>query len=167
LNFSIENNFLVLIMKNYLAFLLFLGLVFVFAGESNAQSVSGSIGNGSVSRGTTARGTVVLDIPGGLHVNSRYPKSKYAIPTVVSVSAAGAKLGAVSYPRGKNKKFSFSDDTINIYEGRVVFGFNVSVPKGYKGSTVRVRAVVKYQACTDEVCYAPKSKEVTLTARVR
>jgi Disulphide bond corrector protein DsbC len=154
-------------MKNYLAILLFLGLAFIFAGESNAQTVSGSIGNGSVTRGTAARGTVVLDIPGGLHVNSRNPKSKYAIPTVVSVSSSGAKLGAVSYPSGKNKKFSFSDDTINIYEGRVIFRFNVTVPKGYKGSSVKVRAVVKFQACTDEVCYAPKSKEVTFTARVK
>ncbi len=154
-------------MKKYLFIGLFLGLVFVFAGPSNAQTVSGSIGNSSVSRGTTARGSVVLDIPNHLHVNSRYPKSKYAIPTIVSLSSSGVKLGGVSYPRGKNKKFSFSDDMINIYEGRVVFGFNVTIPKGYKGRTVKVRAVVKYQACTDEVCYAPKSKEVTFTARVR
>ncbi len=127
-------------MKKYLFVGLLLGLVFVFAESSNAQSVSGSIGKGSVTRGTTARGSVVLDIPSHLHVNSRYPKSKYAIPTIVSVSSSGVKLGGVSYPRGKNKKFSFSDDTINIYEGRVVFGFNVTVPKGYKGNTVRVRA---------------------------
>ena len=31
---------------------------------------------------------------------------------------------------------------------------------------VSVRVAVKYQACTDEVCYPPKTKEVTLTARV-
>jgi hypothetical protein len=154
-------------MKKYLFIGLLLGLVFVFAGESNAQTVSGSIGKGTISRGTTARGTIVLDIPGGLHVNSNSPNSKYAIPTVVKVSVTGAKLGGVSYPRGKNRKFSFSDDTINVYEGRTVFGFNVTVPKGFQGSTIKVRATVRYQACTDEVCYAPKSKEITLTARVR
>lgn len=154
-------------MKKTLFLGLFLGLIFVFAGEMNAQSVSGSIGRGTVSKGTTARGTVVLNIPGGLHVNSNRPNSKYAIPTVVKVSGAGVTLGAVSYPRGKNRKFSFSDDTINIYEGRVAFGFNVTVPKGFRGNTIRVRATVRYQACTDEVCYAPATKEVTLTARVR
>lgn len=154
-------------MKKYLFLSLFLGLIFVFAEGVSAQSVSGSIGNGSVSRGITVRGYVVLDIPGGLHVNSRYPKSKYAIPTIVTVNATGVTLGGVSYPRGKNRKFSFSDDTINIYEGRVSFGFNVAVPKGYKGNTVKVRAKVRYQACTDEVCYAPKTKEVSFTARIR
>ncbi len=154
-------------MKKYLFIGLFLGLIFVFAGESNAQTVSGSIGKGTISRGTTARGSIVLDIPGGLHVNSNSPNSKYAIPTVVKVSGTSITLGGVSYPRGKNRKFSFSDDTINVYEGRTVFGFNVNVPKGFKGNTIRVRATVRYQACTDEVCYAPKTKEVTLTARVR
>lgn len=154
-------------MKKYLFIGLFLGLVFAFTGSANAQTVSGSIGKGTVSRGATARGSVVLSIPGGLHVNSNSPNSKYAIPTVVKVSGAGVTLGNVSYPRGKNRKFSFSDETINIYEGRVVFGFNVTVPKGFRGNTIKINATVKYQACTDEVCYAPKTKEITLTARVR
>ena len=94
-------------------------------------------------------------------------RSKYAIPTVVTVTASNVNVGAVRYPPGKNKKFSFSEDTINIYEGRVVFGFNVTVPKGFKGRTLRVRAAVRYQACTDEVCYAPKTKDVVITANVR
>ena len=155
-------------MKKYLFIGLFLAMTFIFVGDLNAQTVSGSIGNGTVSRGKTTRASVVLDIPGGLHVNSRYPRSEYAIPTIVSVSSSGGvKLGGVSYPRGKNRKFSFSDEVINVYEGRVTFTFNVTVPKNYKGSTVKVNAKVRYQACTDEVCYPPKTKSVTLTARVR
>ncbi|MEZ5427482.1 MAG: protein-disulfide reductase DsbD N-terminal domain-containing protein [Pyrinomonadaceae bacterium] len=154
-------------MKKFLFIGLFLALALMAVGEARAQSISGSIGKGSVTRGGTTRANIVMDIPAGLHVNSRYPNSKYAIPTTVEVSASGVTLGGVSYPRGKNRKFSFSDETINIYEGRVVFGFNVTVPKGFRGRTVQVRAKVRYQACTDEVCYAPKTKEITLTARVR
>ncbi len=154
-------------MKKLLFIGLFFGIIFIFANELKAQTVSGSIGKGTITRGTTARGTVTLNIPAGLHVNSNSPNSKYAIPTVVRVSGTGVTLGAVSYPRGKNKKFSFSNDTINIYDGRVNFGFNITVPKNFKGNTVRVRATVRYQACTDEVCYAPKTQEVNLTARVR
>lgn len=137
------------------------------ASGLQAQTVSGSIGNGTVSRGAAARGTIVLDIPGGLHVNSNRPNSEFAIPTSVRITAAGAKAGAVSYPRGKNRRFQFSEDTINVYEGRTAFNFNLTVPANFKGNTIRVRAVVRYQACTDEVCYPPKNKEVTLTARVR
>ncbi len=132
----------------------------------SAQSVSGSIAGGAVTRGKAARATVVLSIPGGLHVNSNRPNSEYAVATVVRASAPGVKIGPVSYPRGKNRKFSFSENTINVYEGRTSFGFNITVPTTFRGNRVSVRVAVKYQACTDEVCYPPKTKEVTLTARV-
>lgn len=135
--------------------------------EANAQTISGSIGSGSVSRGSTARGVVVINIPGGLHVNSNRPNSEYAIPTTVRISGAGLKLGSVKFPRGKNRKFQFSENLINVYEGRVSFPFTVNVPANFRGNSIRVRAVVRYQACTDEVCYPPRNKDVTLTANVR
>lgn len=151
-------------MKNIaIAFIVFLsGLITV-----NAQSVSGSIGNGTVGKGKAVRGQIVLSIPGGLHVNSSRPASEYAIPTSVRVSGSGVRVGRVTYPRGRNRKFQFSEDLINVYEGRVAFPFTVTVPAGFRGYTVRVNASVRYQACTDEVCYPPRTKEVTLTARVR
>lgn len=133
--------------------------------QTNAQTVSGSIG--AVKRGGSAKGTVVMSIPGGLHVNSSRPNSEYAIPTTVKITAVGAKVSGANYPRGRNRKFGFSEDTLNVYEGRAAFGFTVTVPANYKGNTVKVRAVVRFQACTDEVCYAPKTQEVTLTAQVR
>ena len=145
--------------------ILSLGLLFLASNSANAQTVTGSIG--AVTRGGSTRGTITLSIPGGLHVNSSRPNSQYAIPTSVKISAVGAKTGAVSYPRGRNRKFQFSEDTLNVYEGNATFSFNLTVPASFKGNVVKVRAVVRYQACTDEVCYPPKSKEVTLTARVK
>ncbi|MGI8641972.1 MAG: protein-disulfide reductase DsbD domain-containing protein [Pyrinomonadaceae bacterium] len=149
-------------------FSVFLTLSFIFLPgilpETNAQTISGSIG--TVKRGGSTKATVVMSIPGGLHVNSSRPGSEYAIPTVVRASASGAKVGSMMYPRGKNRKLAFSEDTLNVYEGRAVFNFNVAVPANFKGNTISVRVVARYQACTDEVCYPPKSKEVTLTAKV-
>jgi uncharacterized protein len=147
-----------------------LGAIFslVFgAAAVGAQTISGSIGNGSVEKGKATRGTVVMNIPGGLHVNSNRPNSQYAIPTTVRVSARGARVSGVIYPRGKSRKFSFSENPINVYEGRVSFPFSVTVPANFRGTTVRVSVSVRSQACTDEVCYAPKTKTVTLTARVK
>ncbi len=137
----------------------------VFA-EVRSQTVNGSIGNGTAARGKATRGTIVLSIPGGLHANSNRPGSEYAIPTTVRLSSPGARVSGVSYPRGKNRKFSFSSDTINVYEGRVSFPFTLTVPASFKSNSIRVNASVRYQACNDEVCYPPKTKEVTLTARV-
>jgi DsbC/DsbD-like thiol-disulfide interchange protein len=134
--------------------------------NASAQSVSGSLG--TVHKGTPARATVYLSLPGGVHANSNRPGNEYQIPTVVRASSTrGVKVGRVAYPRGRNRKFAFSETPINVYEGRVPFTFTVTVPAGFQGKTVRVDVSVRYQACTEEVCYPPKSKTVTLTANVQ
>ena len=144
-----------------------LGTLLLTAASVSAQTVTGSISNGTVQKGRSARGTVVLSIPGGLHTNSNRPGNKYQIPTTVRLTATGARVSGPTYPRGVNRKFQFSETVINVYEGTVRFPFTITVPAGFRGNTVSVRAVVRYQACTDEVCYPPRNKEITITARVR
>lgn len=137
------------------------------AAAANGQTVSGSIGKGTAARGGATRGSVILDIPSELHVNSNRPSSEYAIPTVVTVSGQGVRVSRITYPRGRNRKFSFSEKLINVYEGRVNFPFSVTVPASFKGNVVRLNVAVRYQACTNEVCYPPKTKSIVLSARVR
>ena len=146
----------------FLFAVLILGII-----SAHGQTVSGSITGGSVTRGVSAKGSIVLSIPGGLHVNSSRPASEYAIPTTVRLSGAGVRISGPTFPRGVNRKFQFSENTINVYEGTVRFPFTVTVPTGFKGDTVLLRAVVPYQACTDEVCYTTRNKEITITAKVR
>lgn len=155
------------IMKNFIFTGLFFIFALFFAAETNAQTVSLSGSLQKFVRGGTSKGTVTMSIPGGLHVNSSRPGSEYAIPTSVRVTGAGLKFGAVTYPRGRSRKFEFSDGSINVYEGRVTFTFDVKVPANFRGNTIRVRVTVRYQACTDEVCYPPTSKTINLTAQVK
>ncbi|QYU67774.1 protein-disulfide reductase DsbD N-terminal domain-containing protein [Leptolyngbya sp. 15MV] len=161
---------LILLMKRNAIFSLpiFLAVVLAASLTSSAQTVSGSIGNGTVAKGGTARGTIVLSIPGNLHVNSSRPNSEYLIPTSVALSTSGGVVvSRVTYPRGVNRRFQFSDKPINVYEGTVSFPFTVRVPSNFRGNTVTVNAVVRYQACNDEVCFPPRVRNITMTARVR
>jgi DsbC/DsbD-like thiol-disulfide interchange protein len=154
-------------MKRSFLFAIFLFAFSFTALSTEAQTVTGSIGDGTIERGDSARGRVVLNIPGGLHVNSSRPASEYAIPTVVTVRAPrGVRVSGVTYPRGRNRKFQFSESLINVYEGRTTFPFTVTVPANFRGNTIRVTVAVRYQACTDEVCYPPRTKNIVLTARV-
>lgn len=147
--------------------MLFFGFSIVVPLAANAQTVTGSIGDGTVKRGGVTRGTLVMNIPHGLHVNSNRPSSEYAIPTVVTLRGTGLRVSAATYPRGKNRKFQFSENLINVYEGRVKFPFAVTVPETFRGNSIRIRATVRYQACTEEVCYPPRTKNLVLTALVR
>jgi len=151
--------------KSFLILALF--SIFALASAALAQNISGSITGGTAERGGRSRGVVVMSIPGGLHVNSNRPSSQYSIPTTVRLSGTGIRGASVSFPRGTSRKFDFSESLINVYEGTVRFPFTFTVPASFRGNAVRIRAVVKYQACTNEVCYPPKTKEITMTARVR
>ncbi len=145
------------------AVMLICGSLFV----TNAQTVSGSIAKGEIKRGKKAKASVVLEIPHDLHTNSNNPGSEYAIPTTVKITpVSGVKIGAVVYPRGMNKKFEFAEKALNIYEGKVEFTFDVTVPTSYRKPKLEIEASVRYQACTNEVCYPPKSVKTTLTANV-
>ena len=149
------------------SFVLITFTIALLAVAANAQNITGSITGGAVTKGSTAHGAVTVSIPAGLHMNSNRPSSQYAIPTTIKLSASGVKLGTITYPRGVNRKFEFSENAINVYEGTVRFPFSLTVPAKFSGDIVRVRATVKYQACTNEVCYPPKSKEITIAAKVR
>ncbi|MBX3281108.1 MAG: protein-disulfide reductase DsbD N-terminal domain-containing protein [Acidobacteria bacterium] len=154
-------------MKRSLFFGALLLAIMMFGSAANAQEVSGSVPNGSLTRGKSVRVTVTLDIPDGLHVNSNRPKGENLIATVVTPTGGGLRFGAVRYPAGHDKTFGFSRNALNVYEGRVTFSFLVTVPSGFKGNSADFRVAVRYQACTDEVCYPPKTKRINLSARVR
>ena len=139
--------------------------LFNFAASS--QTVKGSIGNGTAKRGIATRSSVVLEIPHGLHVNSNRPNNEYLIPTVVHLSGKGVKVSKVSYPRGMDVKFKFSEKELNVYEEKIVFPFTVTVPKGFRGKNITVDVAVDFQACTEELCYPQRSEKVSITAAVR
>ena len=142
-------------------------LILFFVCLTKGQTVSGSIANGSVKRGTTSSGNIALEIPAGLHVNSNKPSSEYLIPTVVKLTGKGIKIGTVKYPLGADRTFKFSSKSLNVYEGTVKFPFKITVPRSFKGKSITIDAKVEYQACTEEVCYPPKSEDIKLTALVR
>ncbi|MEZ5422870.1 MAG: protein-disulfide reductase DsbD N-terminal domain-containing protein [Pyrinomonadaceae bacterium] len=149
----------------YLASLVF--VLGIFGSAVHAQEVSASVPNGTLKRGRSVQVTVTLDIPHGLHVNSHRPKGEYLIATVVTPTGGGLRFGAVRYPAGRDKVFGFSRNALNVYEGRVTFSFPVTVPKNFDKDRAHFRVAVRYQACTDEVCYSPKTKRLNLAARVR
>lgn len=149
---------------------LFFILVFITAlfSFANAQtiSVSSSIEKSSVKRGKTGKGSIILSIPKELHINSSKPTSEFMIPTEIELSSKEAKNLRVLYPKGKDRKFEFSEEKINVYEGKTIIPITFSIPKNLKNKTLNIRALVSYQACSNEVCYQPQKKEIVLKAKV-
>lgn len=115
-------------------------------------------------RGRIVQAAVVMDIPGGYHVNSNRPMSKYAIPTVIKVEAPnGVRIGPVSYPRAIVRRLKASNhEPLALFEGRAVMRFNVTVPANFQPGMTELRVRLRYQSCNDEVCFPPQTRDFTM-----
>ena len=97
--------------------------------------VNGYYSNDRARRERMLQGAVVIDIPGGYHVNANRPLGKYAIPTALKIEAPrGVTVGPISYPRAIVRKLKAgNNEPLAVYEGRAVLRFNVTVPANYQG----------------------------------
>lgn len=135
--------------------------------SSSDVNVSGSIAPDKVKKGRITRATVVMDIPSGLHVQSNRPLDKFLVATKLDVETpSGMQVGSISYPRALMRKLKFSKGTVAVYEGRTTLRFNVTVPPNYKGSSGEIKGKLRFQACNDESCFPPVTREVKMWLNV-
>ena len=125
--------------------------------------VSGQLSANNVKRGGKTRGTVVMDIPGGYHVNSNRPLEQFLVATQLTIQVPnGIRVGPVTYPRPVLRSFKFSKTKVSVYEGRVVMSFNVMAPAKASAGSVELKGRLRYQSCNDSLCFPPKTQEVSL-----
>ena len=117
-----------------------------------------------VPRGRAVSASLILDIPAGYHVNAHDPVSRFALATKVDVEApSGIKVGAITYPKAIVRKFSFSGDRLGVYENRAVIRFSIIVPPNQPKGNAEIKAQLNYQSCSNEVCFPPMKREVTVS----
>ena len=130
-------------------------------------SVNGFFASDKAQRGRVVQAAVVMEIPRDFHVNGNKPLGKYAVPTTLKIDAPGGiRISAVTYPRAQVKTFSFSEEKLAVYEGRVTMRFNVTVPAGFDQGVTELRVRLRYQSCTSEVCFPPQTREITMPIAV-
>jgi DsbC/DsbD-like thiol-disulfide interchange protein len=136
------------------------------AAQGGNVGVNGFFSVDPAQQGSTFQAAIVLSIPDGLHVNSNRPLGKYAVPTKVTIDAPrGLRVTPVSYPRGTVRSFRFGGaaaERLSVYEGNAIIRFSVTVPAGQELGVARIRANVQFQSCSDEVCFPPARRELTL-----
>ena len=123
-----------------------------------------SLTNSSIRRGRSVRASLVLDIPRGYHVNAHNPVSRFALPTKIEVQApSGMRIGSISYPRATVRRFTFSEDRLGVYENRAVIKFRITVPPNQPTGNGEIKARLSYQSCSDEVCFPPMKREISVS----
>lgn len=129
--------------------------------------VNGSLAANKIGRGRTVQGTVVMDIPNGYHVNSNRPLEKFLIATQLQIEGPqGIRVGPTVYPRAWLRSLKFSKNKVSVFEGHTTMRFTVTVPQAFKGNSAELKARLRYQACSDDTCFPPQTREVKLWLNV-
>jgi len=135
--------------------------------SADAVTITGSIAPDKTKKGRIVKATVVMEIPSGLHVQSNKPLDKFLIATKLDVQTpSGMTAGPVSYPRALMRNLKFSKSKVAVYEGRAMFRFNVTVPANYSGGSGEIKGKLRFQACNDEACFPPVTREVKMWLNV-
>ena len=114
----------------------------------------------SATTGSAFRVTVVLDLPAPWHVNANPAAAADFIPTTLSwVPNPAVHSVKIIYPRGQTVSVPWADTPVSLYSGKTLIFADIAII-----SNTTLTGVLKYQACDDKVCYAPKSVPVVLRA---
>lgn len=112
--------------------------------------------------GQKARVAVVIDVEQGWHINTNPARPEFVVPTSVSLKAKhGTKLASLAYPKGTEIAIEGFDQPVSVYEGRVMLFGTLEVPKETPSPTEELTIEIKFQACNDRQCLAPKSAKLT------
>ena len=135
--------------------------------SSGDVKVYGAVTPDKVKKGSVVRATVTMEIPSGLHIQSSKPLDKFLVPTKLDVETpSGMKVGPISYPRALLRSLKFSKDKVAVYEGKALIRFNVTVPANYSGGSGDIKGKLRFQACNDDSCFPPVTREVKMWVNV-
>lgn len=100
------------------------------------------------------RVTVEAEILPGFHINSNRPAEGYLIPTELRLKGpAGFSLEKIDYPAAHPESFTFSNEKIAVYDGKV--SFLARLRAGAAAGAQRLDFELSYQACNDRLCLPP------------
>jgi len=113
--------------------------------------------------GGSGKTTVRLAIQSGFHVNANPPTFPYLIPVELIVTPSeGISVSAISYPPGINLKLGFSETPLAVYEGNIEIQATMKADKSAKPGQRSLAAKLRIQACDDQVCYPPGTRDLAI-----
>jgi hypothetical protein len=138
-----------------------------------AQSNPGYLTAGEPQRVEAARNAAVQSkipctVQAGFHVNSNTPAEDYLIPLKLKWTSTGALApGQVIYPAPQMEKYEFSPQPLSVLTGKFELTANFKVAAKAPAGPGVATGKLRYQACNDRACYAPKTIDIAIPYRIK
>lgn len=117
-------------------------------------------------KGSTAVVTLRATLPPGFHANSDKPSDAYLIPLSLKWTGGPLQADGITYPKAALEKYSFSEKPLSVVTGEFSIATKFKVPADAQPGAASENGVIRYQACNDRMCFAPKTVPVTVTVSI-
>ena len=105
----------------------------------------------------------------GFHIYGRPLPEGFIASEITIPASAPVRTGPTVYPPTHRREFPELDVTLNVYEGTVDIAIPVTVqtellnwPNPDKPTSVDIPIEILYQACSETVCYTPRTEELVV-----
>ena len=116
---------------------------------------------------TQFRVAVVVDVAEHWHVNANPANGEGLIPTTLTLpSTAVVVIDHIVYPNGVTTKVPWSDTPVSLYAGRAIIFAEGHVNADARTGPLKLEGSLRYQACNDQVCIAPKTIPFTIETEI-
>lgn len=118
--------------------------------------------------GSTFYAAIELDIDETWHINAHIPTFDYLIGTeLVFEEIDDFEIVDIKYPEPKQYTFAFAGDgVLDVYSGEVYIYLKISTGQDISPGEYTFKGELTMQACDDEVCLAPSTKEIRIPISV-
>jgi len=127
-----------------------------------------SVKSVEIPAGGVADATVHVTVQTGYHVNSNPPTYPYLKATELHMADTyGISLKSVFYPKPLVRKFAFAEKPLHVYEGETSLTVTLKAAPTAKKGQHPIPAKLSIQACDEQVCYPPGSKDIVIPVLIK
>jgi thiol:disulfide interchange protein len=112
--------------------------------------------------GRPAHGALRVFLPEGYHTNSNKPRDPNLIPITLTFDPLpdGVTIREVVFPPASDLAQRGVDEPLSVFEHEFTIGF-AFVADGAPATTKEIAATLRYQACDEVACYAPRNERTS------
>ncbi len=110
---------------------------------------------------------VVIDVAAPWHINANPVSAEGLIPTTLTLQPPSSiVIDRIMYPKGAITKVAWNDEPVALYTGKTIVFAEGHVSGDAKTGPVKIEGTLRYQACNDNVCIAPRNIPVALETEI-
>src|ERR1700678_4283735 len=156
-----------LLNSSYKSLGLYLGLAALLAAQQMTPTLTvAPVPTVKAQKGAVAVVSLRAVLPPGFHANSNTPTDAYLIPLTLKWTGGPLQADGSTYPKAAQEKYSFSDKPLSVITGEFGISTKFKVPADAPTGPAAQNGTLKYQACNDRMCFAPKTVPVTLSLNI-